>query len=44
MYFKDLELKEKMQIIKYYKEKGIQIICVDDYSELPKKPKQLFKI
>lgn len=44
MCFKGLELKEKMQIIKFYKEKGIQVIFVEDYSELPNKLKQLFKL
>ena len=44
MCFENLEFKEKVQIIKYYKEKGIQVIFVEDYSELPNKLKRLFKI
>lgn len=37
MCFKDLSLNEKIHLIKYYRNKGIYLITVNSYAELPKK-------
>lgn len=44
MCFKDLKPLEKIQVYKYYSEKGINIIFVDDYDKLPLKLAELLKI
>lgn len=44
MCLKDLSLREKMEIIKYYLEKGIKIIFVTSFEDLPIKLSNLFNI
>lgn len=44
MCLKDLDLKEKMQIMKYYKEKGIRLIVVKSFDKLPGRLASLFGV
>lgn len=44
MCLKNLEFNEKMKIIKYYKEKGIRIILVNSFEELPNKLADLLDV
>ena len=44
MCFKDLSLKEKMELIKYYLEKGVKVIFVEAYDKLPAKLAELFGV
>ena len=40
----NLEFKEKMQLIKFYREKGINVIFVETFNELPNKLSELFSL
>lgn len=44
MCLNDLEEIEKIRVIKYYKERGINIILADDFGQLPKKLRSLLKL